>query len=100
MQQHDSNLRPSVREQFTDNHDLTTLARRLEALERENAALRKRNTGKATRKACPMPSQPKQAKPTQADSGISGLTLVALILLAVFVALWLLPVGTPVGGGQ
>jgi hypothetical protein len=76
--------------------NLNTLSRRLEALERENAALRKRNTGKDTRKGCPMPSQPKKAKPTQADSGISGLTLVALILLAVFVVLWLLPIG----GGQ
>ena len=72
-------------------NDLNTLSRRLEALERENAALRKRNTGKA----CPKPPQPKQPTP-QADSGISGLTLVALILLAVFVALWLLPIG----GGQ
>lgn len=77
-------------------NDLNTLSRRLEALERENASLRKRTSGKATRKACPMPSQPKQAKPTQADSGISGLSIVALILLAVFVALWVLPVG----GGQ
>jgi hypothetical protein len=77
-------------------NDLNTLARRLEALERENAALRKRNTGKATRKACPMPAtQPKQPTP-QADSGISGLSLVALILLGVFVVFMLLPVG----GGQ